>query len=64
MGDPGRGKGKRGGARIHYLWLPSASLVYMLHVYSKDEADSLTAKQKRQLRTVVDAIKREWIQRS
>jgi hypothetical protein len=21
MGDPGRGKGKRGGARVHYLWL-------------------------------------------
>ena len=32
----------------------------MLYVYSKDEADSLTAKQKEQLRAVVAEIKREW----
>jgi len=64
IGDPGRGKGKRSGARVHYLWLPAPSLVYLLYVYSKDEADSLTAKQKHQLRTVVDAIRREWDQRN
>jgi hypothetical protein len=24
MPDPTRGKGKRGGARVHYLWLPKS----------------------------------------
>ena len=63
IGDPGRGKGKRSGARVHYLWIPDASLIYLAHVYSKDEADSLTQAQKKQLRTVVYAIKREWSER-
>jgi len=60
LADPGRGKGKRGGARVHYLWASGPSVVYMLSVYSKDELDTLTPKQKRQLRSVVEAIKREW----
>jgi hypothetical protein len=63
IGDPGRGKGKRGGARVHYLWIPAASLIYLIYVHSKDEADSLTQDQKKQLRTIVDAIKREWAER-
>jgi hypothetical protein len=60
IADPARGKGKRSGARVHYLWLPEASLVYMLSVYSKDELETLTTKQKQELRVVVEAIKREW----
>jgi len=61
--DPGRGKGKSGGARVHYLWLSNVSVIYMLSVYSKDDAETLTPKQKQQLRTVVEAIKREWAKR-
>jgi hypothetical protein len=64
VGDPGRGKGKRSGARVHYLWLPSVSLIYFLFVYTKDELDSLTSAQKQQLRSVVDAIKLEWSNRA
>jgi len=60
IADPARGKGKRSGARVHYLWLPEASLVYMLSVYSKDELETLTTKQKQELRVVVEAVKREW----
>src|SRR3990172_646808 len=59
IGGPGRGKGKRSGARVHYLWLPAVSLIYFLFVYSKDELDSLTKAQKQQLRFVVEAIKEE-----
>lgn len=55
--DKERGKGKRGGARAHYLWLPDKRLVYLLFVYAKDEAETLTPDQKRQLREVVSAIK-------
>ncbi len=30
MTDPTRGKGKRGGARVHYLWLPHRERIYLL----------------------------------
>jgi hypothetical protein len=58
--DRGRGKGKRGGARVHYLWLPAVSIVYLIFVYGKDEQPTLTADQKRQLKTIAQAIKHEW----
>jgi myo-inositol catabolism protein IolC len=63
VGDPRRGKGKRGGARVHYLWLPDVSVIYLMFVYPKDEASLLSAKQKRELRAMVEAIKREWADR-
>ena len=58
--DPRRGKGKRSGARVHYLWLPAASIVYLVFVYAKDEQATLTPDQKRQLKVIVQAIKHEW----
>lgn len=54
-----RGKGKRSGARVHYLFLPDVSRIYLMCVYGKDELDTLTATQKKQLRAVVQAIKKE-----
>ena len=57
MPDKGRGKGKRGGARVHYLWRSDKRLVYLLFVYGKDEADTLTPDQEKELRAVVVAIK-------
>jgi len=56
MPDPGRGQGKRGGARVHYLWLSQASRIYLLFVYGKDEQSTLTSTQKKQLRAIVDQI--------
>lgn len=56
---PGRGKGKRGGARVHYLHLPHVDRVYLIFVYSKEESDSLTADQKKELAKVVSSIKNE-----
>jgi hypothetical protein len=58
LGDPTRGKGKRGGARVHYLWLPSRDLIYLMYVYGKNEASGLTPEQKKQLRDVVVQVKR------
>ena len=58
--DAGRGKGKRGGARVHYLYLPHSALIYLLFVYGKDELITLSAVQKKQLRRVVEAIRTEW----
>src|SRR5579862_2169190 len=57
LGDPTRGKGKRGGARVHYLWLPHRSRIYLMLVYSKNEASTLTADQKKALRGIVTQIK-------
>lgn len=59
VADPARGRGKRGGARVHYLWLPHQSLIYLVYVYTKDEADTLSAGQKKAVRAVVESIKRE-----
>ncbi|MFN2316500.1 MAG: addiction module toxin RelE [Gemmatimonadales bacterium] len=64
LGDPARGKGKRGGARVHYLWLPNHAVVYLMFIYTKAEADSLEPAQKRELRMVVDRIKSEWDRRA
>lgn len=63
MADASRGKGKRSGARVHYLWLSEHAVIYMIFAYSKDESDTLTPDQKRKLKTVVDAIKKEWKRR-
>ena len=64
MPDPLRNKGKRGGARVHYLHLRSHGVIYLLFVYGKNEQDALTARQKRGLRAIVDTIKAEWDSRS
>ena len=44
--DPSRSKGKRSGARVHYLHLADSAVVYRLYVYSKDELATLSAAQK------------------
>lgn len=57
MPDPGRSKGKRGGIRVHFLWLPHRKRIYLLYLYRKGERDTLTAAQKSVLRQVVRLIK-------
>lgn len=57
MSDPRRATGKRGGARVHYLWLPRARRIYLLYVYRKNETSALSATQKRTLSRVVHSIK-------
>lgn len=60
MRDRRRSKGKRGGARVHYLYLDREGLIYLMFVYGKDEQAMLTPRQKKELKVVVDAIKSEW----
>ncbi len=64
LADSARGIGKRGGARLHYLWLPEHSVVYLMFVYTKGEMDTLEPDQKRALRATVEAIKAEWNRRA
>lgn len=58
LGDPTRGKVKRSGARVHYLWLSDRGRIYLIYVYGKNESSGLTADQKKQLNAVVVQIKR------
>jgi mRNA-degrading endonuclease RelE of RelBE toxin-antitoxin system len=47
--DPARGKGRRGGLRVIYLYVADAQVVLFLDVYDKDEADDLSPEDKRAL---------------
>ena len=59
IGFRGLAIGKRGGARIHYLYVAQADVIYLLSVYRKSEQSSLTAEEKRVLRELVAVLKRE-----
>jgi hypothetical protein len=41
----------------YYLWLPNRGRIYLMFVYGKNEASTLTADQRKQLRAVVAQIK-------
>jgi hypothetical protein len=51
-----RGKGKRGGARVIYCFVPVDETIYMIFVYDKGEADDLTSDQKKTLKVLARAI--------
>ena len=57
--DARRGKGKRGGARVIYLYLPDARWFFMLDIYSKDEKDDLTPAEKATLARLSEGLKRQ-----
>jgi len=57
MGLPGRGK--RSGCRVIYLHVKSASRIYFVYLYPKNEEVDLAAEQKRQLKHIAHAIYEE-----
>jgi len=57
--DPQRGKGKRGGARVIYLYVPEAKWFFMLDIYGKDEKDDLSAGEKKELAKLANELKRQ-----
>lgn len=48
--DKRRGKGKRGGLRVIYFWKDVDDQFWLFTVYDKDEADDLTADQRKALK--------------
>ena len=54
---PSRGRGKRGGARIIYLYLPDRSRIHLLLIYGKEHADDLTQEQRKTLKQLADSIR-------
>jgi hypothetical protein len=52
-----RGKGKRGGARIIYLYVVIAGRIYLIHCYAKNVKADLTAHEKKALRNITVYLK-------
>jgi len=52
-----KGKGKRGGIRIIYLYLADKSHIHLLTVYAKNEMSDLTAHEKKILKAIAEEIK-------
>jgi hypothetical protein len=50
------GRGKRGGARVVYLFVEVRGTVYMLLVYAKNQQVDLSASEKRALRTMAKQL--------
>lgn len=52
-----KGKGTSGGARILYLYIPNRDLIYLLTLFTKNDAANLSADGKKVVRTLAEAIK-------
>ena len=52
-------KGKSGGGRVLYLDVFEKEKLYLLFAYPKNVQEDLTAEQKKAIRALVDAIKKE-----
>lgn len=57
--NPKRGKGKRGGLRVIYLYIPETKWFFMLDIYGKDEHADLTADEKKALSKLATELKRQ-----
>lgn len=57
------GRGKRGGARIIYLYLGRAIPIYALLAYAKNRRADLTPDERHAIKTLATAIKRQLRQR-
>jgi len=59
IADPRRGKGKRGGARVIYLHVPEANVIFLITVYGKNQKDDLSADDKKLYRHLVQILKEQ-----
>jgi mRNA-degrading endonuclease RelE of RelBE toxin-antitoxin system len=53
-----KGKGKSGGVRIIYYWRSTRDHIYLLTIYGKNEASTLTANEKEYLKNMVEVWNR------
>ena len=54
-----KGKGTSGGARILYLYLPNRHLIYFLYLFTKGDAENISADGKKAVRQIAEQIKME-----
>jgi hypothetical protein len=52
-----KGKGKRGGARIIYVYVVIAARVFLIRCYAKNVKSDLSADEKKQLRQITASLK-------
>jgi hypothetical protein len=52
-----KGKGKRGGARIIYVYVVIAAKIYLLRCYAKNVKANLSADEKKELRQIAAHLK-------
>lgn len=52
-----KGKGKRGGVRIIYLYVVIAARIYLIRCYAKNVKTDLTSDEKKQLRQIAAHLK-------
>ena len=52
-----KGKGKRGGARIIYVYVVIAARIYLLRCYAKNVQTDLSADEKKELRQIAAHLK-------
>jgi hypothetical protein len=55
-----RGMGKRGGARVVYFYHAPSMPLFLLLAYAKAERDDMTAAEKRQVASLVAALKQQY----
>ena len=54
------GRGKSGGARVIYLYLPDQHLLYLFLLFKKSDTANLTKSQRNQLGVLADQIKSSY----
>jgi len=52
-----KGKGKRGGARIIYVYIVIAARVFLIRCYAKNVKSDLSANEKKQLQQIAAGLK-------
>jgi len=57
--EPWRGKGRRVGCRVIYLYIPEANRIDLLAVYGKDVQDDLTMEQRKGMKALAERARRE-----
>jgi len=50
------GRGKQGGVRVIYVWVPRRERLYLLLIYAKNRQDDLTEQQRAQLAAIVREV--------
>lgn len=55
------GKGKSGGARVCYLYLRRNDIIYLLYVFTKGDADNLSAEGKKAMSILAQQIKDQYL---
>ncbi len=59
--DPRRGKGRRGGLRIIYIWVPEVNMIGLIDIYDKNEASYITPSERKQFNLLADAFRQSLL---